>query len=93
MTERKAWFCPTCQRHHAPHVETCPGPVDAVSNIRIPPSITFRGDNDPCAGCGTLGVCLNAACPKRHVVVSTASDVLGNQAKAVSAPVYGRWIG
>lgn len=22
--ERTAWFCPSCQRHHAPHVETCP---------------------------------------------------------------------
>jgi hypothetical protein len=25
MTERQAWFCQACQRHHAPHVETCPG--------------------------------------------------------------------
>lgn len=23
---REAWFCPACQKHHAPHVETCPGP-------------------------------------------------------------------
>lgn len=24
MTERQAWFCPACQRHHAPHCDTCP---------------------------------------------------------------------
>lgn len=24
---REAWFCPTCQRHHAPHVDTCPAPA------------------------------------------------------------------
>lgn len=22
------WFCPACQKHHAPHVETCPAPVE-----------------------------------------------------------------
>lgn len=22
---REAWFCPACQKHHAPHVDTCPG--------------------------------------------------------------------
>jgi len=27
--ERKAWFCPSCQKHHAPHVETCPAPTGA----------------------------------------------------------------
>ena len=24
MTERAAWFCPACQRHHAPHCDSCP---------------------------------------------------------------------
>ena len=32
---KSAWFCPTCQKHHAPHVDTCPGPVDAVSDKSI----------------------------------------------------------
>lgn len=27
MSERAAWFCPSCQKHHAPHVDTCPGPI------------------------------------------------------------------
>ncbi len=37
----EAWFCPACQKHHAPHVETCPAPVDLISKDRMPvlPSI------------------------------------------------------
>jgi hypothetical protein len=27
VTDRKPWFCPSCQKHHAPHVDTCPGPA------------------------------------------------------------------
>lgn len=33
MSERKAWFCPSCNKHHAPHVETCPGTVDALPHL------------------------------------------------------------
>ena len=22
---REAWFCPACQKYHAPHCDTCPG--------------------------------------------------------------------
>ena len=29
MSDRAAWFCPSCQKHHAPHCDTCPGPVVA----------------------------------------------------------------
>jgi len=25
MTARAPWFCPSCQKHHGPHVDTCPG--------------------------------------------------------------------
>jgi hypothetical protein len=25
MTDRAPWFCPSCQKHHGPHVDTCPG--------------------------------------------------------------------
>lgn len=28
--ERQPWFCPSCQKHHAPHVDTCPGVADAI---------------------------------------------------------------
>ena len=37
--ERTAWFCPACQKYHAPHVETCPGPVGVrpLPDITIPP--------------------------------------------------------
>lgn len=24
---RAAWFCPCCQKHHAPHIDTCPAPA------------------------------------------------------------------
>lgn len=27
MTLRAAWFCPSCQRYHAPHCDTCPAPA------------------------------------------------------------------
>lgn len=33
---REAWFCPACKAYHAPHVETCPKPVDAVSDKWMP---------------------------------------------------------
>lgn len=28
--DRKAWFCPSCQKHHGPHVDTCPGVAGAL---------------------------------------------------------------
>lgn len=27
----KGWMCPSCGRAHGPHVDTCPGPQQAVS--------------------------------------------------------------
>ena len=30
MTTRTAWFCPACEKHHAPHCDTCPGPATAA---------------------------------------------------------------
>jgi len=32
---RAAWYCPACQKHHGPHVDTCPG----------------TATRDPCARC------------------------------------------
>lgn len=77
MTEKTAWFCPSCQRHHAPHVETCP---DSKASKGLPLSPRFYPDHwspwvvprhttgtyDPCANC--KGACGNSACPKRGIV-------------------------
>lgn len=30
MTERQAWFCPACRKHHAPHCDSCPNPTVEV---------------------------------------------------------------
>jgi len=37
MSERKAWFCPSCQKHHGPHVDTCPG-VAGAQPASAPPN-------------------------------------------------------
>lgn len=82
MTERKAWHCPSCNRYHAPHVETCPG-------SKTHPAFQFRPFHpkpgelpayDPCADC--KGACGNAACPKRAVVTS----VSGAEATGIGRP-------
>ncbi len=36
IDNRTAWFCPSCQKHHAPHVETCPGSVDLIGTKVMP---------------------------------------------------------
>ena len=36
MTTRQAWFCPSCQKYHAPHVETCPGGTGGVKPLYNP---------------------------------------------------------
>lgn len=33
MTERSAWFCPACQKYHAPHCDSCPAQVVEVRPI------------------------------------------------------------
>lgn len=39
--ERKAWFCPSCQKHHAPHCDTCPGVAGALPGpAPVVPGIT-----------------------------------------------------
>lgn len=41
-----AWFCPSCQKYHAPHVETCPGGTGGVKTIMpntvIPGVLPYR---------------------------------------------------
>lgn len=68
MSERSAWFCPACQKHHAPHVETCPrgtGGVKVTGPIFASPIVY-----DPCANC--KGPCGNVACPKMPRVTCAA---------------------
>lgn len=77
---REAWFCPSCQKHHAPHVETCPAPVDLIGKDRMPalPSIPPPYWSQPsilpdlCAGC--KGPCGNVACPKLPKVTYTKTS-------------------
>lgn len=64
--ERKAWFCPSCNKHHAPHVETCPAGSDPWGLGQLPRFTPYHPVSDPfgpCANC--KGACNNAACPKR----------------------------
>ena len=40
-----ALFCPSCQKYHAPHVETCPGPGTGTGTgdpwgLRLIPTVT-----------------------------------------------------
>jgi len=35
----QAWFCPACQRHHAPHVDTCPGSAAKTVLGPFPPGV------------------------------------------------------
>lgn len=47
---RTAWFCPSCQKHHGPHVDTCPGPAIAAPIPVVPyvmPVYTVPRWNDP----------------------------------------------
>lgn len=76
--ERSAWFCPSCQRHHAPHVETCPNgsrlTTDPKPGFFDPNPVKYwptDGTFNPCAGC--KGPCSNAACPKRIQITSTGA--------------------
>lgn len=46
MSIPQAWFCPSCQRYHAPHVETCPGDHQGVV-IGIHPWIPAREYREP----------------------------------------------
>jgi len=82
-TVRTAWFCPSCQKHHGPHVDTCPALVDAIGTKTIPPvrypnepvvlyeEWMKRLNADPCAGCN--GICGNVACPKRMTITCGAA--------------------
>ena len=65
--ERTAWFCPACQKHHAPHVETCPGGA-GLGLAPLGPAFTPEM-NPRCHVCGMIFdgvmsyVCPRANCP------------------------------
>lgn len=65
--KREAWFCPACQKHHAPHVETCPAPVDLIGKLPMPTYPNQLGSVCPKCGLkmdGVMGyVCPNYPCP------------------------------
>lgn len=84
MTARSAWFCPACQKHHAPHVETCPGqkpkglapwpsvqpwmPTREEPAIAAPALPDWMKQMKVTNPCGGKGVCGNVACPNRMVI-------------------------
>lgn len=37
MADRSAWFCPSCQKHHAPHCDTCPGGTGGIEAQPLTP--------------------------------------------------------
>lgn len=89
MTE--AWFCPACQKHHAPHVETCPGGGVApyqpgkFTMPLIPGPYDFATTKPQCPKCGIIFdgpmgyVCPRADCPSGvtcgTTLVSTATGL------------------
>lgn len=56
---KQAWFCPACRKHHATHVETCPGAQAAtVQNIpNVAPNVAPQG----ACGCASP-VCRERGC-------------------------------
>lgn len=70
-----AWFCPACQKHHAPHVDTCPGAKISLPPGYVVPPEVVRPLNDFCANC--KGVCGNVACPKRHTLGDVPTYAFG----------------
>lgn len=74
---KQAWFCPACQRHHAPHCDTCPSPFDlAGSPLQTLPDWMNPIPFNPCAGC--KGPCLNAACPRLPRITCATSNTYGS---------------
>jgi hypothetical protein len=68
MTDRQAWFCPACQKYHAPHCDTCPAPSVAFIDPFAPrpfhpqPSVfpyTILGDQRIGVGAYAVGTALS----------------------------------
>lgn len=75
---RAPWFCPSCQKHHGPHVDTCPQvtPANPLDNPwRVIPQDYRDLFLDQCAGC--KGACGNVACPRRVYITCHGSNTYG----------------
>lgn len=85
--ERTAWFCPACQKHHAPHVETCPGPVDArpLPGITVPPihpAIPQHWEpvpGTPCSPYSPIVTCIGVPPDPNTVIMSGVATTRGVQ--------------
>lgn len=44
---REAWFCPSCQKHHAPHVDTCPSISEGTVRRTVGPLAGIKPDPFP----------------------------------------------
>ena len=68
---REAWFCPSCQKHHAPHVETCPGGTGGFKLPIFSSAATPLETRAQCSRCGMVfegvmgWVCPRSDCPTR----------------------------
>ncbi len=66
MSERKAWFCPSCQKHHGPHVDTCPS-GEGGTDFKQPvvPFPPYFGPSNVCGKCGIrLDSTMSYCCPQ-----------------------------
>lgn len=60
---KEAWFCPACQKHHAPHVDTCPAVgAGKAPTVPFPP---YFGPSNVCGKCGLkLDGMMSYCCPQ-----------------------------
>lgn len=66
--ERKAWFCPQCNKHHAPHCDTCPEPVQVrpLPGITIPYKPPSTPAYDPIPWVTYPATCVSAVAVPDH---------------------------
>lgn len=67
------WFCPSCQKHHGPHIDTCPGfgfdGFPPQTPFHPKPADDFASVKPACKVCGIIFdgpmgyVCPNMRCP------------------------------
>jgi hypothetical protein len=57
-----AWFCPSCQKHHAPHCDTCPGGGVKIGIVPFG-AAGVKYEHRDCE-CPVGQPCGNSACPR-----------------------------
>jgi hypothetical protein len=60
---RNAWYCPGCQKHHAPHIDTCPGGNTEGIKIGIIQVSRPKYQHRDC-NCPLGAACGSSACPR-----------------------------